>query len=77
MLSIENCHKLSLCLCVSLSVLSSSPLRPSSAEPVSWNPFCEDRFVELQSEDSMFGREFDQLQRGSAGSEWNNNSVIQ
>lgn len=44
-----------------------SPLRPSSAEPVSWNPFCEDRFVELQSEDSMFGREFDQLQRGSAG----------
>lgn len=44
-------------------------MRPSSTEPVSWDPFGVDKFGTLPSEDSMFGREFDQLQRGAGSGE--------
>lgn len=51
-------------------------MRPSSTGPVSWDPFGVDTFGAHPSEDSMFGREFDQLQRGSGSGESGNWHIV-
>jgi len=38
-----------------------------SAETTDWNPFGDDNFGEL-TDDTVFGREFDRLRRGSNSS---------
>jgi AP2-associated kinase len=42
--------------------------RPLSADISEWNPFGDDNFGDL-SEDSIIGKEFDRLRRGSNSSE--------
>ena len=48
-------------------VIFRTPQRPLSADMSEWNPFGDENFADL-SEDTIFGREFDRLRRGSNSS---------